>query len=359
MKSSSRALRDSFDFANWMIDQDLSVGFTTGGPNDLVLLGRHDDGSLSVFSRQIDRCKKLWSDGKSLWISTRNHLWRFDNCLDQSQNGPGFDRMYIPRHGIATGELDVQDVAVEAHGRVVFVSSVNCCLATYGDSHRVVPFWKSSAIRRFTDHDRCQLSGLALENGYSKYVTAFDRTTFTNRLSYSHSNLGCVVDIESDEIVATGLSMPQSPRMHDGRLWLLNSGTGHLGFIDFATGNFYDVLRFPGVLAGLAFHGDYAIIGLTSSPRHAMMDSHPFDHKGMDSGEGGRCEIQVIDMTRGVLAHRFAVSQDVSRVDDVVLLKGVTLPGFVRPQAVGFDLDHPEDEFQNASKDRLKQFAST
>ena len=27
-----------------------------------------------------------------------------------------------------------------------------------------------------------------------------------------------------------GLSMPHSPRLHDGRLWLLNSGTGELGF---------------------------------------------------------------------------------------------------------------------------------
>ena len=29
-----------------------------------------------------------------------------------------------------------------------------------------------------------------------------------------------------------GLSMPHSPRLHDGRLWLLNSGTGELGRVD-------------------------------------------------------------------------------------------------------------------------------
>jgi hypothetical protein len=27
--------------------------------------------------------------------------------------------------------------------------------------------------------------------------------------------------------------MPHSPRWHNGRLWLLNAGTGHLGWVDF------------------------------------------------------------------------------------------------------------------------------
>ncbi|MFN7678236.1 MAG: DUF4915 domain-containing protein, partial [Cyanobacteriota bacterium] len=35
-----------------------------------------------------------------------------------------------------------------------------------------------------------------------------------------------MLHIPSDSVVATGLSMPHSPRWHQGKLWLLNSGSG-------------------------------------------------------------------------------------------------------------------------------------
>jgi len=40
---------------------------------------------------------------------------------------------------------------------------------------------------------------------------------------------GVVIDVSCNEIVLRGLSMPHSPRLHDGQLWLLNSGTGFIG----------------------------------------------------------------------------------------------------------------------------------
>src|SRR5262249_51414427 len=39
------------------------------------------------------------------------------------------------------------------------------------------------------------------------------------------------------EFVTRGLSMPHSPRWHDGRLWLLESGTGQLVLVDPAVGS--------------------------------------------------------------------------------------------------------------------------
>ena len=47
------------------------------------------------------------------------------------------------------------------------------------------------------------------------------------------------MDITTTEaIVAGGLSMPHSPRVHLGKLWLLNSGTGYIGYADRQTGQF-------------------------------------------------------------------------------------------------------------------------
>jgi len=57
--------------------------------------------------------------------------------------------------------------------------------------------------------------------------------------------------------------MPHSPRWHDGRLWLLESGTGQLLLIDPATGRRQRVAELTGFARGLAFSGPYAFVGLS------------------------------------------------------------------------------------------------
>ena len=57
------------------------------------------------------------------------------------------------------------------------------------------------------------------------------------------------------------------PRWHDGRLWLLESGTGQLALIDPISGRRQTVTELPGFTRGLAFAGPYAFIGLSKIPR--------------------------------------------------------------------------------------------
>lgn len=61
--------------------------------------------------------------------------------------------------------------------------------------------------------------------------------------------------------------MPHSPRWYQDKLWLLNSGTGELGYIKMEKGEFQPLTFCPGYLRGLAFTGNYAIVGL-SQPRN-------------------------------------------------------------------------------------------
>ena len=51
--------------------------------------------------------------------------------------------------------------------------------------------------------------------------------------------------------------MPHSPRLHDGRLWLLNSGAGEFGCVDRDARRFVPVAFCPGYARGLAFVGGY------------------------------------------------------------------------------------------------------
>jgi uncharacterized protein (TIGR03032 family) len=125
--------------------------------------------------------------------------------------------------------------------------------------------------------------------------------------------------------------MPHSPRVYRGRLWLLNSGLGTLGEVDPARGTFRPLAFCPGYLRGLAFAGDYAVVGL-SRPRHdKTFGGLALDEELARRGAEPRCGLHVIDLRSGETAHWLRLEGMVSELYDVVALPGVT-----RPMALGF-----------------------
>ena len=71
--------------------------------------------------------------------------------------------------------------------------------------------------------------------------------------------------------------MPHSPRLHHGRLWLLESGTGYLGYADLERGRFERVSFCPGFARGLAFVGDFAVVALSGVRRDRTFFDLPLD----------------------------------------------------------------------------------
>jgi len=78
-----------------------------------------------------------------------------------------------------------------------------------------------------------------------------------------HRKIESKSGISSNKIVAAGLSMPHSPRLYRDELWLHESGTGWFGRVDVGRGTFERVTFCPGYLRGLAFHGNFAIVGVS------------------------------------------------------------------------------------------------
>lgn len=330
----SLEINTSRQFTNWMLEQKLSLGFTTYQAGKLFLLGLQPNGRLSVFERTFNRCLGLWSDGQTMWMSSLYQLWRFENVLERGQSASGYDRLYVPQVGYTTGDLDIHDVAVEESGRVVFVNTLFGCLATISETHSFIPLWKPPFISKLAAEDRCHLNGLALENGMTKYVTAVSQSDVADGWRDRRHDGGCVIDVKSNEIIATGLSMPHSPRVYRDKLWLLNSGTGHFGFIDRANGKFERVAFCPGYLRGLSFHGDFAIVGMSKSRENKTFSGLELDHNLKSSDAEARCGFQVIDLNSGDVVHWVRVEGVVSEMYDVVVL-----PDVVRPQVLGFKSD--------------------
>jgi uncharacterized protein (TIGR03032 family) len=327
-------LSTSRQFTGWMLKHQLSLAFTTYQAGKLFLLGLQPSGRLSVFERTFNRCLGLWSDGQSMWMSSLYQLWRFENALARGQNADGYDRVYVPQVAYTTGDLDIHDIVVEESGRVVFVNTLFSCLSTYSDTHSFIPLWKPAFISRLAAEDRCHLNGLAVESGRVKYVTAVSQSDVADGWRDRRHDGGCAIDVTTNEVMTTGLSMPHSPRIYRGKFWLLNSGTGHFGYIDQRTGVFEKVAFCPGYLRGLSFHGNYAIVGLSKARQNGTFSGLELDRNLASRDAEARCGLLVIDLSAGDVVHWVRIDGAVGELYDVV-----TLPSAVRPKCVGFKTD--------------------
>jgi hypothetical protein len=106
--------------------------------------------------------------------------------------------------------------------------------------------------------------------GKPKYVTALGETDSMGGWRENKAKGGVVIDVDSGEVLARGLSMPHSPRWYAGRLWVCDSGAGTFGFIDLNTGTYQPVAETPGFTRGLDFAGSFAFVGLSQVRESAV-----------------------------------------------------------------------------------------
>jgi len=333
MPASDFQVTTSRHFPAWLAQQGTSVAFSTYQTGKLFLVGLKPSGELSVFERTFNRCMGLWSDGQTLWMSSAFQLWRFENALAPGQWEAGFDRLFVPRIGYTTGDIDVHDVAVDGEGRVMFVSTLFSCLATTSTTASFRSMWRPPFVSRLAAEDRCHLNGLALEEGRARYVTACSASDVGDGWRDRRRDGGLLLDVTSGQTVLAGLSMPHSPRFHAGRLWLLDSGNGFFGYVDRSRGVFETVTFCPGYARGLAFVGDHAVLGL-SKPRQATFAGLALSENLAARGADARCGLIVVDLRTGDTVHWLRLEGAVEELYDVV-----ALPGVVRPTALGFKTD--------------------
>lgn len=327
-------LSASRQFAPWLAEQGASLAFTTYQAGKLFLIGLGADGRLSLFERSLPRCMGMCVSDGTLWVSSLFQLWRFENALGPGETRDGFDRVFIPQVGYVTGDLDIHDLAVDRAGRVVFVNTLFGCLATPSETHSFRPLWQPPFISRLAAEDRCHLNGLALRDGRPRYVTAVAETDAVDAWRDHRRDGGVVIDVETDEVVARGLSMPHSPRWYRERLWVHDSGTGHLGWVDPAAGRFEPVAFCPGYLRGLAFVGDYAVAGVSKNRENRTFSGLALDDNLAARKAEPRCGLYVIDLRTGDVVHWLRLEGPVRELYDVAVL-----PGARRPMAIGFRTD--------------------
>ncbi|MDY6905843.1 MAG: TIGR03032 family protein [Thermodesulfobacteriota bacterium] len=321
-------------FLAWLYEQQISLAFTTYQSCRLFFIGMKQDGSLSAFERLFDHAMGLYASPERLYMSSKYQIWQFDNVLNPNELYKGYDRLYVPRIGFTTGDLDVHDIVVDKNGRLTFVNTLYSCLATLNDRYSFTPLWKPPFISKLAPEDRCHLNGLAMANGIPKYVTAVSRSDVFEGWREKRSSGGLLMEIPSGEPLATGLSMPHSPRVYKNRIWLLNSGTGELGFVDTTRGRFEPVTFCRGYARGLAFHNDYAIVGLSKPRSDRAFTGLPLDERLVQKDTEPACGLMVVDINTGDIVHWMMLEGVTTELYDVQVL-----PGIRRPMALGHKTD--------------------
>lgn len=322
-------------FSDWLGANGCSLALTTYQAGRLFLIGRKPDGAVRAHERLIEQCQGLWTDGQTLWTSSMHALWRFENDMPAGQvTAAGVDRRFAPREGRVTGRIDCHDIGMtEVDGRrvPVFVNTQFNCLATPSETHSFRPVWTPPFISSLMAEDRCHLNGLAMDGTRPAWVSAVSRSDVLDGWRERRRDGGVIVDVASDEIAAHGLSMPHSPRLYDGRLWVLNSGEGAFGTVDPRSGRFTTVAFCPGYARGLAFVGRYAVIGLSRPRRNHTFDGLALDERLAARDAAARCGLIIVDIDTGRTVEWLRFEHTIEELYDVAVL-----PGVRQAEAIGF-----------------------
>lgn len=316
-----------------------------------LLAVRAKGSGLSTLVRAFDKPMGLAADGDRLALGARREVWFLRNAPDiAARVDPAglHDACYLPRSSHVTGDIGIHEIAwatphpqplsPERRGEkeLWIVSTRFSCLATLSPDYSFVPRWRPPFISALAAEDRCHLNGLAIVDNQPRFVTALGTTDMRDGWRADKPQGGCIIDVPSGEFVSRGLSMPHSPRWHDGKLFALESGTGSVALVDLDTGRRQRVAELPGFARGLAFCGEYAFVGLSKIRKKSAMNGVPLAERR----EQLKCGVAVIDLRSGQVTALLEFHSAVEEIFDVQLL-----PGLRFPEVIGFQQETIQHTF--------------
>jgi uncharacterized protein (TIGR03032 family) len=331
-------------FAALLQQLGASLLVSTYQANKLLVARAAGDG-LSMLVRTFERPMGLAVDSQRIMIGTRDRIWALRNAPDiapRMEPAGHHDACYLPRSCHVTGDIGVHEMAW-AGEELWVVNTRFSCLCTLDPDYSFVPRWRPPFITALAAEDRCHLNGLAIVDSRPKYVSALGDTDTAGGWREDKPQGGCLLDVPTGEIVARGLSMPHSPRWHDGRLWILESGTGRLALVDLATGRPQGVADLPGFARGLALCGPYAFVGLSRIRKSSAMDGVPLAERR----EQLKCGAAVVDLRSGQMMGLLEFRTAVEEIFDVQLLPDVRFP-----EVIGFQQETIQHTFIVPAEDR-------
>ncbi|MEZ5465384.1 MAG: TIGR03032 family protein [Lysobacteraceae bacterium] len=298
-----------------------SLIISTYASNHLVILrARGED--LQTHFRYFPAPMGIAVGPRGLALGSNTSLWRFRDMPElAAQWQPSPDVVYVPIDQHFTGDVRVHELAWGNDG-LWFVNTRFSCLASLDGSSSFVPRWFPPFATDMQAEDACHLNGLAMKDGVPAWVTALGSSGTPGGWRERKADGGVVVEVASGETVVAGLCMPHSPRWHEQRLWVLDSGRGELCVVDPQTGARDSIARVPGFARGLAMVGRYAFVGVSMVRSTAWFGDLPIT----DAGQTRHCGVWAVDTHNGEVIGWLQFDHGVEEIFDVQWLPGLRWP---------------------------------
>lgn len=299
-------------------------------PSGVALLGV-DNGIPTLAACMLPRSMGLAVEGNRLAIATVRELMIFANVASIAKMYPErpdyYDAVFVPRTQHFTGYLDLHDMAFDKQV-ILGINTRYSCLCVIDGYFNFTPIWQPPFVTEFTPEDRCHLNGMAFADRRVHYVTALGQTNTPSGWRDGMADSGIVMEVPSGRIVASGLSMPHSPRMINGQLYVLEGGRGQVLRIDPASGARHIVATLPGFTHGLAEYGGVLFVGLSKLREKRGPQGLPIESERESLVAG----VAALDAHSGELLGIMEFYNGVHEIFDVQVLPNIQRAEIVGPQ---------------------------
>ncbi len=311
----------SHDLAEILGGLQASLIVSTYQAGKLAVLGSAEQ-KLSLSFHNFDRPMgvAIHPRGDRMAVASRNKVWflRNDREVASQLEPPGaHEACFLTRSAHVTGDIQAHEMGWNGQ-ELWLVNTLFSCLCTLAPDYSFVPRWRPPFISQLAAEDRCHLNGMAMHGDKARYVTMMGQTDSAGGWRPNKAKSGCLMDVDSGEVIAEGFAMPHSPRAHLGQIWLLDSGRGSLVRVDPASGETVTVARFPGYTRGLAMIGGLAFVGLSKIRETSTFGGVPI----AEDPARLKCGVGVVDIQRGTLVGQFEFTSGVDEIFDVSLVTG-------------------------------------
>lgn len=309
----------------------VSLAFTSYQTGQLFLVGIDKDSRIAIDQQHFERAMGVhWGAGR-LHLATATQIIRFENMLEPGEIADGRnDAVLVPRISWTTNDIDTHELAVDRLGNPLFVATKFNCIATVDERFSFAPVWMPDFIAGSDKGDRCHLNGMAMLEGALVYASAVGTTDAPDAWRAHRRDGGVIVECQSGARVVTGLSMPHSPRVHDGGLWFLEAGAGLLARVDLRTGQRRDVAFCPGFTRGLELLGTHAVLTV-SKPRDERFHGLRLEGELTSRGLEAWCGVLIVNLVTGAIDGWVRLDGPIQELFDVTTLSGIVCPRALAP----------------------------
>ena len=302
--------------------------FVTNFQGGKLIAVRRDGNTVNTHFLDFDKPMGLAVDRNRIFIGTQTGIREFRNVpgtarhlVPQHRN----DAVYVFRNYYVTGNIDIHEMALDANKECWFVNTRFSCLCTLDRDYSFQPRWRPRFISGLSPEDRCHLNGVAMMNGQPRWLTALSATDTKEGWRANKKDGGVLLDYESCDVIARGLSMPHSPRWYRDRLWVLESGRGALAVVDLASGKLQTVARVPGFARGLDFVGPLAFIGLSQ-----LRETNAFtDIASTEDNADKKSGVWVVNIDTGETIAILKFGDAVEEIFAVQAVRGILFPEII------------------------------